>query len=106
LAGGEERALSVHLDGAAFEDEIVARERNSGSACDLVGDFGVVGQLILAAPAIEAETGGAVAGEDGPVSRNQMSPKAPGIISALCCSASFALAWASRPKASTRTASP
>jgi hypothetical protein len=64
LAGGDERALPVHFDSAAFEDEIVPGEFNAGGARDLIGDFRVVRQLILAAPTVKAETDTASARKD------------------------------------------
>jgi hypothetical protein len=75
LAGGQQRAQAVVLDRAALEDEAVAGQGRAGGGGDLGGDLVIALQLVLAAPAVEAEAGGAPSlRKIGPVSRSQMSP--------------------------------
>ena len=52
LPRGEDRALTVMLDGAAFQHEVESADRRAGKPRDVVADGGVVGQVEFAAPAI------------------------------------------------------
>ena len=58
----QDRALAVVVDRAAFEHEVEAADGRAGEARDVVADGGVVGQVVLAAPAVglEAQRDGAV----------------------------------------------
>ena len=56
LAGGEDGAVAVMLDGAAFQHEIEFEGRRAGEQRDVVADRGVAGQVELAAPAIGPES--------------------------------------------------
>ncbi|MNE29203.1 hypothetical protein D3C80_1226770 [compost metagenome] len=55
LARGQDGALAVVVQGAAFEDKVVTRGRHTGKLGDLIGDLVVVRIVVLAAPAVDAE---------------------------------------------------
>ena len=58
----QDRALAIVIDGAAFEHEIEAADRRCGKARNVVADRRVIGQIVLAAPAVgfEAQRHGAL----------------------------------------------
>ena len=58
LARRQERPLAVGLDGAPFEDELVAERGEARRRGDAHRDLAVAGQVVLAAPAVERERRG------------------------------------------------
>ena len=51
----QDRAFAVVIDRAAFEHEVETADRRPGDACDVIADGCVIGQIVLAAPAVRSE---------------------------------------------------
>ncbi len=96
------------VDGAAFEHEIEFPRLGARELGDVVADGLIVGEVELAAPAIELESERECASvgsarRSGPVSRSQMSPYRARTSSAASPSSSRAEASASAPFTSSLT---
>ena len=55
LTRGQDGALTIVIDRAAFQNEVVAGEGRARLLADLVGHFIVVRQVVFTAPAVELE---------------------------------------------------